>query len=110
MQRELRRLPDDQRTIVISRYARIADRLAGSVQATRASSGSWDGPAAADVALISHAVLAAFGSVSQYRPSFRERPQLADDLTRLSTAVLFAPLPATTGPPAHRHDASSTLP
>jgi hypothetical protein len=29
---------------------------------------SWDGPAAADAALISHVVLAGFGSVSQYRP------------------------------------------
>ncbi len=96
MQRELRRLPDDQRTSVISRYARIADRLAGSVQATRASSGSRDGPVVADAALISHAVLAAFGSVSQYRPS-APRGRTEQILTAAAGALVTAPLAA---PPA----------
>jgi hypothetical protein len=54
-------------------------------------------------------IFAALGVVNDLvrRTSFRERPQLADDLVRLSTAVLFTPLPTTTEPPAHRHDASS---
>ena len=55
-------------------------------------------------------IFAALGVINDLvrRASFRERPQLADDLARLSTAVLFAPLPTTTEPPAHRHDGASS--
>jgi AcrR family transcriptional regulator len=54
-------------------------------------------------------IFAALGVINDLvrRAGFRERPQLADDLARLSTTVLFAPLPTTAEPPAHRSDASS---
>jgi AcrR family transcriptional regulator len=88
LQRELRHLPDDRRAAVIARYGRIAGRLAESIAATR------PGLAADDAALISHAVLAAFGSVSQYRPAVprgRAEQMLGAAAGALAAAALAAP-------------------
>jgi AcrR family transcriptional regulator len=88
LQRELRHLPDDRRAAVIARYGRIAGRLAESIAATR------PGLAADDAALISHAVLAAFGSVSQYRPAVRRgraEQMLGAAAGALAAAALAAP-------------------